>query len=111
MLIQSIFYTECYNKVQYAECHYAECCYAECHGTYSVSCHNYFIVEPFGHAGCPNAIMLSFFLLECHYTNCHYSESHCASKKQKSLNKQPSFQEKTQVKLKDVWFREKGFRL
>ncbi len=26
-----VFYTECHNLVNYAECLYDECCYAECH--------------------------------------------------------------------------------
>ncbi len=31
VLMLSVFYAECHNKVQYAECRYAECHSAKCH--------------------------------------------------------------------------------
>ncbi len=31
MIMLSVTYAECQNKVNYAECHYAECHCAECH--------------------------------------------------------------------------------
>ncbi len=51
VILLSVFYVECHNKVHNSECHNSECHNAECHNS------------------------------ECHYAECHYAECRGATLK------------------------------